>query len=50
MKRIISLALCFLLTFTLCQPVFALKELEWTGAADDGSWHNAANWNPAQEP
>lgn len=50
MKRIISLALCFLLTFTLCQPVFALKELEWTGAADDGSWHNAANWNPAQVP
>lgn len=26
MKRIISLALCFLLTFTLCQPVFANDE------------------------
>lgn len=49
MKRIISLALCFLLAFTLCQPAFA-AHITWTGVAGDKSWHTAGNWNPEQEP
>ena len=51
MKRIISLVLCFLLTFTLCQPVLAAgSTIIWTGSASDGSWHTFGNWNPAQVP
>jgi uncharacterized repeat protein (TIGR02543 family) len=50
MKRVISLALCFLLVFSLCQPVFAEGNVTWTGNAGDGSWHSADNWNPEQVP
>ncbi|MGI6425198.1 MAG: fibronectin type III domain-containing protein [Tepidanaerobacteraceae bacterium] len=49
-KRIVSLALCCIMIFTLWQPVFALSELEWTGAAGDGSWHTADNWDLEQVP
>ncbi len=44
MKRIISLALCFMLVFTLCPSVFAASNITWTGAVD-GSWHSAGNWD-----
>lgn len=50
MKRIISLALCFLLVFALCQPAFAAgKGYEWTGASDN-NWHTAENWIPEGVP
>jgi hypothetical protein len=49
MKRIILLVLCFLLIFMLCQPVLATS-LEWTGAASDGSWHTADNWDFGKVP
>lgn len=53
MKRIIPLALCFLLiiSFAFTQPVFSAGEtITWTGDAGDGLWHTAGNWNPAQVP
>ncbi len=53
MKRIIPLALCFLLiiSFTFTQPVFSAGEtITWTGDVGDGLWHTAGNWNPAQVP
>ncbi len=41
MKRILSLALCFLLAFTLCQPVFAEgNTMTWAKAPDD-DWSEA---------
>lgn len=50
MKRIISLALCFLLAFTLCQPAFAAGDtITWTGESSN-NWNVAGNWNPAQVP
>ncbi len=50
MKRVISLALCFMLAFTLCQPAFAAGDtITWTG--DSGNnWNVAGNWNPEQVP
>ena len=50
MKRIISLLLCFLLTFTLCPSVFAAGDtMTWTGTSSD-NWNVAGNWDPAQVP
>ena len=50
MKRIISLALCFIMAFSLCQPVFAASTITWNGEAGDGLWHTAGNWDLAQVP
>jgi hypothetical protein len=51
MKRIISLALCFMLVFALCPyAAFAFSNIAWTGTVGDGSWHNAGNWNLNQVP
>ncbi|NLG32497.1 MAG: hypothetical protein GX550_03160, partial [Syntrophomonadaceae bacterium] len=51
MKRIVLLILCFIFAFTICQPKMAAQTMiTWTGAAGDGSWHTAGNWNPEQEP
>jgi hypothetical protein len=36
--------------FALCPPAFAFSNIAWTGAAGDGSWHSAGNWNPNQVP
>lgn len=50
MKRIISLALCFIMAFTLCQPVFAAgSTMTWTGASNE-DWNVDGNWDPAQVP
>ncbi|HBL51040.1 MAG TPA: hypothetical protein DDZ65_12430, partial [Firmicutes bacterium] len=50
MKRIISLALYFILVFTLCQPVFAAgKTMTWTGASNE-NWNVADNWEPEEAP
>ncbi|HHV75517.1 MAG TPA: hypothetical protein GXX41_12965, partial [Thermoanaerobacterium sp.] len=50
MKRIISLALCFMLAFTLCQPAFAAGDtITWTGDSSN-NWNVAGNWNPEQVP
>ena len=50
MKRIISLALCFILAVTLCQPVFAAGDtITWTGTSSD-NWNLAGNWDPEQVP
>jgi len=50
MKRIISLALCFMLAFTLCQPAFAAGgTITWTGDSSN-NWNVAGNWNPEQVP
>ncbi len=50
MKRIISIALCFMLVFTLCPSVFAAGDtMTWTGTSS-GNWNVAGNWNPAQVP
>jgi hypothetical protein len=48
-KRIVSLLLCFILAFSICQPAFAAV-MTWTGSAGDKSWHTAGNWDPAQVP
>lgn len=51
MKKIISIALCFLMVFMLCpSAVFAASTITWTGSAGDGSWHTSGNWDPAQVP
>lgn len=51
MKRIISLLLCCMLVFTLCQSAFAEgNTITWTGAAGDGLWHTASNWSPGKVP
>jgi len=50
MKRIISIALSFILAFTLCHPVFAAgNTITWTGASNE-DWNVAGNWDPAQVP
>ena len=50
MKRLISIALCFMLVFTLCPSVFAAGDtMTWTGTSS-GNWNVAGNWNPAQVP
>lgn len=50
MKRLISLALCFMLVFTLCQPAFAAGDtITWIGESND-NWNVAGNWNPEQVP
>jgi uncharacterized repeat protein (TIGR02543 family) len=50
MKRIISIALCFMLVFTLCPSVFAAGDtMTWTGTSS-GNWNVAGNWNPEQVP
>ncbi|NLL51219.1 MAG: hypothetical protein GX248_00765, partial [Peptococcaceae bacterium] len=51
MKKIISIALCFLMVFMLCpSAVFAASTITWTGSADDGSWYTAGNWDLNQVP
>ncbi|HAF60656.1 MAG TPA: hypothetical protein DCK81_05905, partial [Clostridiales bacterium UBA9856] len=50
-RRVVSLVLCFIMIFTLWQPVFADGDtLTWTGEAGDGSWHNAGNWDLGRVP
>ncbi len=51
MKRIISLVLCFLLVFTMFQPVLAEEGsiITWTGATSD-DWNEPGNWDKAQVP
>jgi hypothetical protein len=50
MKRVL-LFLCFIFAFTLCQPIMAAEStITWTGAAGDGLWHTADNWNLERVP
>ncbi len=39
-----------MMVFALCPPVFAFSTITWTGAAGDGSWHKAGNWDLNQVP
>ncbi|MDD4680005.1 MAG: hypothetical protein PHP79_03820, partial [Clostridia bacterium] len=51
MKRIISIALCFLVVFALCPPVLAVDDtITWTGEGSDDYWSTSDNWEPAQIP
>jgi hypothetical protein len=51
MKRVISIALCFLMVFALCpSATFAASTMTWSGSAGDGSWHTAGNWDLEQVP
>ena len=50
-RRVVSLVLCFIMIFTLWQPVFADGDTpNLTGEAGDGSWHNAGNWDLGEFP
>lgn len=49
-KRLISIILCFILTFALCPSVFAAgNTMTFTGEVDT-YWYNNGNWNPGQIP
>lgn len=51
MKRLISLALCSVLVFTLCPPAFAAGDtMTWTGGGANDYWNTADNWDLAQVP
>lgn len=50
MKKLISIALCFMLVFTMFKPVFADSgTVAWTGAVNN-SWHEPGNWSPQRVP
>jgi alpha-tubulin suppressor-like RCC1 family protein len=51
MRRIVSIALCFLVVFALCpSAAFAASTITWNGGAGDGLWHTAGNWDLEQVP
>ncbi len=50
MKKLILMVLCFMLVFTVYQPVFSESgTITWTGEVNN-SWHEAGNWTPQRVP